>query len=319
MIGDLYHRWVYRFLACLTAWISDSTRYAFSDLMLGASLYLYELVFLSIALCIWLPPKPGEWASCLIVLAVVMMTYGFNFLRTPLATKMSIRVPENIDKDAEIRYVIRRLNELSSSKELSFDEKNDLINASLDEFTRMVDGYQIAHAKRTKLSIFSRQLLRRRIGGVTCPFFQEIVVTSEMFPEDMAHEKAHLVGYAREHDAQFVGYVTMLRSEDPLKYMAYVHRLELLTRMFDVSLDELEGMGLNQRTIMELRRRKSFLDGELEKNSAYRKLLIGLGKVIRSAMLWVFGEGGCKKAYVNTPMLMISAYDPPVTASCGTA
>ena len=319
MIGDLYHRWVYRFLARLTAWISDSTSYAFSDPILGASLYLYELAFLSAALCVWLPPKSGEWANCLIVIAVAMMTYGLNFLRTPLSAKMSLRVPETINKDDEVRYAIRRLNELSSSKELSFDEKNDLINVSLDEFTKKIDGYQIAHAKRTKLSIFSRQLLRRRIGGVTCPFFQEIVVTSEMFPEDMAHEKAHLVGYAREHDAQFVGYATMLRSDDPLKYMAYTHRLELLTKMFDVSLDEIEGMGLNRRTIMELRRRESFLAEELDKNSAYRRLLIGLGKVIRSAMLWAFGEGGCKKAYVNTPLLMISAYDPPVTTSCGTA
>jgi hypothetical protein len=262
-----------------------------------------------IILSVWQPPKLSESYGILVVIVIVMMTYGFNFLRTPVWRKMSLKIPETINQEAELEYAIRRLNELSASKELSFAEKNEHINHALDEFIKVTEGYQILYAKRTKFSLFSKQLLRRRVGGLMCPFFQEIIVTSEMFPEDISHEKAHLVGYARESEAQFVGYATMLNSDESLRYMAYTQRLDMLIRMFDLSLDDLKG--LNKRTLMEFKRRKTFLDEEFAKNSTYRRSLVSLGKIIRSFMLRMFGEGSCENAYINSPLLMISAYDPP--------
>jgi hypothetical protein len=308
-IGDWYHRWIYCLLARLTAGVSDSTRFAFSDPLLGGSLFIYELIVLA---AIWNPSYgTSDLYVTALVLGLVMLTYGLNFLRAPLKTKMALVIPKTLNQSAEVDYVVKRLNELSPSRELSFEEQNERINSALAEFSKRVDGYQVPHAKRTKISLFSKYLLRRRIGGVMCPFFQEIVVTSKLFPEDIAHEKAHLVGYARECEAQFVGYVVMFNSEDPLKYLAYTHRLDMLIRMFDLSMDELEAKGLNQRTVREFRYKRAFLDEEFAKNSTYRKLLVKLGTGIRSMMLRVFGEGNCKDAYVETPLLMVSAYDPP--------
>lgn len=310
MIGDLYHRWVFPLVARLTSIVTDSTSFPFCDVFLGAGLFVHELLILWVVIALWQPPRPSDLLGALVILAIAMLTYGLNFLRSRLMTRMRI-VPEDIHRDRELQYAIERLNELSPSKELSFQEKNDLINLALDQFVLRTESYHVPHAQKTKFSTFSKHLLRRRIGGLMCPFFQEIIVSSELFPEDIAHEKAHLVGYARESEAQFVGFASMLHSTEPIQYLAYAQRLDLLIRMFDLSMDEIEAKGLNQRTLTEMRRRRLMLEQAFAQNSRYRKLLIRAGQEIRSLMLRAFGEGNCKDAYVNTPLSMISAYDPP--------
>jgi len=310
-IGDWYHKWIYRFLAWLTSRFTDLTDYALTDLLLWAALFVYEIAFVAIIFTWHSGASLADLYKVLIFVGVAMLLYGFNAFRTPVEEKMGLVIQANLDRNEELGYVIRRLNGLSGSAKLSFKEANERMNKSLDEFSEEVDGYQIVHSKKTKMSLFSKLLLRRRILGLMNPFFQEIIVTSDLFLDAIAHEKAHLVGYAKEAEAQFVGYAFMLNGGEPLQYLAYLQRIDMLMIMFDLDTADVGRMGLNKRTIDELSSRDAIMRNECGRNSYYRKFLVSIGKRIRSAMLIVFGEGDIENAYVKDPLLMISAYDPP--------
>jgi len=308
-LGDLYHMLVYRSLAEITS-VTDLTKYAIMDVGLGAALFINEIVLLTVALSILAPPKESSTFGLVATLAFFMLAYGLNFFRSPVTSKMGLTVSDLVDPREEMLYAIGRLKELESSAPVGPEELNHRINESLDSFLFSVNGYYTPHATRTKRSLFSKWLFRRKVIGLACPLFQEVVMTTDLFPEAIAHEKAHAAGYIRESEAQFIGYAA-LHSDPKLRRLAYVQRLDMLMSAFDVSVEDCLTMGLDERTASELNLRNSKLDEEVRKNSAYRKVMNFFGRSTRSIMLFLFGQGNLDTAYLNSPLLIISAYDPP--------
>jgi hypothetical protein len=87
--------------------------------------------------------------------------------------------------------------------------------------------------KRSVLSLYFR---RAAIDGMTDPFFLEIIVNPDLLdierPFVVAHEWAHLAGYADESEANFVAWLTCLRGDALARYSgwlaAYEHALRAL-------------------------------------------------------------------------------------------
>lgn len=336
-VGDLYHKYVYKHIARGTSALTDSTNYAISDAVLGAALFLPEIVvgvagnlgyhYIKRGIESGKPPKASEFMGTAIVLGIGALAYGFNLLRTPIERKLQLDIPEELDEENEFSYTIGRLNELANSPKLSFQEVNERVNDVLDSLVMRVEGYEVRHSRKIKMSIFSRYLLRREIGGLMNPFIQEVVMTSEMFPENIAHEKAHLVGYSREYEAQFMGYLAMLNSGDiSLKYLAYVQRLDLLVSKHikswlessgvvdainetDIVRSKLESKGLNKRTLEEFVERREHFRREFAKNSRYRKFLIRIERSVRSGILKLLGQDDISTAYIKKPLKLMAAYD----------
>ncbi len=64
------------------------------------------------------------------------------------------------------------------------------------------------------------------ISGLLAPFFLETYVNPDLTPPErpavLAHEWAHLSGFAREEDASFVGVLTALGADVPSRYSAWL-------------------------------------------------------------------------------------------------
>jgi hypothetical protein len=89
--------------------------------------------------------------------------------------------------------------------------------------------------KRSLLSFYFR---RAAIDGMTDPFFLEIILNTDLLvierPFVIAHEWAHLAGYADESEANFVAWLTCLRGDALARYSgslaAYEHAAGALPR-----------------------------------------------------------------------------------------
>ncbi len=341
-IGDAYHKHVYRHYISLAGKVSDLSKFCLSDVLLGLSLIYEEMALLVGGLLAYgtieIITSDEETSKKMLdvtsvylrmgigatsVIALLMASYFTNYLRTPLKRKIALEEHEP-EPNTELQYCIDRLNELSVTKPLSFPEVNNEVNASLDTFIEKLEGYRVSHPKRIKSSLFSKQLQKRGAQGLMNPLFPEIVVISELFPEAIAHEKSHLVGYPLESDAEFIGYASMKTSGNPaLQYLAYRHRLQMVLDRFGrvfvdengAEFSELDGlrlMGLNERTLEELRALKTHFNSIEAKTTKYVGLKKHLEEKVRSFFLKHTGQGSIEKAYTEAPLGLISAFDPPL-------
>ena len=77
--------------------------------------------------------------------------------------------------------------------------------------------------KRSLLTLYFR---RAAIDGMTDPFFLEVIVNTDVLeierPFVIAHEWAHLAGYADESEANFVAWLTCLEGDSLARYSGWV-------------------------------------------------------------------------------------------------
>ncbi len=77
--------------------------------------------------------------------------------------------------------------------------------------------------KRSLLSPFFRA---SGVSGMLGPFFLETLINPDLTgperPFVLAHEWAHLSGFAPESDASFVGFLTALAADPPSQYSAWL-------------------------------------------------------------------------------------------------
>ena len=89
--------------------------------------------------------------------------------------------------------------------------------------------------KRSLLALYFR---RAAVDGMTDPIFLEIVVNPDVLPVErpfvIAHEWAHLAGYAGESEANFIAWLTCTKGDDLARYSgalaAYEHAASALSR-----------------------------------------------------------------------------------------
>ncbi len=338
-MGDLYHKHVYRHLCTASSKVVDSTRFCFTDLLLGIRHIPGEIQLGALAYLIYSSatnPSPGEEGgyipplvlagkSILTIFGLTMAMYGSNMFRTPLPQKLRIQ-PANLDFEAEIAYTIDQLNRLSDATPLCAKELNHKINESLERVVIQVEGYAVKHTKTVKTSFFARECIRRSTLGLYNPIFHEVVSNSPLSLETIAHEKAHAAGYARETEAQLIGYMAMRESDNPfIQYLAYRQRLDMTLDNYvdtllpkrpkgtwlNAALSKLSERGLNQRTVEELRQENDYIKAIRNDRSRYRRFKDKISRQIHSLLLFSTKQGGIHKAYVAVPLRYISAYDPP--------
>jgi hypothetical protein len=77
--------------------------------------------------------------------------------------------------------------------------------------------------KKTLLAVFFRA---SGVDGMHAPFLLETLINPDLTPPErpavLAHEWAHLAGFAPEADASFVGLLAALRADAPSRYSAWL-------------------------------------------------------------------------------------------------
>lgn len=235
-----YSRWLYPALQANLTSLSNRSPIALFDVAI--------VVFILIAIGIWtwsirLARKKqmirSLWrgfVATLTLLAIVYLwflgSWGLNYARPPLESTLhydAARItPEAVRVLAE--YSIDRANETHAAGHAAGfpaidDHPQSLIDA-LHQVEKELGRPRPTIVATPKWSIFTPFYRASGVSGQLGPFFLETILNPDLTgperPAVLAHEWAHLSGYAPESDASFVGLLAALRAGPAAEYSAWL-------------------------------------------------------------------------------------------------
>ncbi len=248
--ADFYTDHIYTFIRDPISHIVERLRFPLGEMLmyLGAILLIMAVVFL--ILLIFFGKKKGYTAfvsvyikSIIILILIVLLIYSVQWL-TPYRSSV-LGKKSNTDREytiEEIRtlylYIVDNINEecenvprddngnvIYDSKEVAEQKLSAAMNDISNEYTRL-EGYY----PTIKAAWCSDVLDWMGIGGYTYPYTMELTYNKYInrfyFPTLYAHESSHHMGYYKEHEANFLSFVSCSGSDDPvLRYSAYYYML----------------------------------------------------------------------------------------------
>ncbi|MFQ5772267.1 MAG: DUF3810 domain-containing protein [bacterium] len=166
--------------------------------------------------------------------------WGINYFRVPLRTKLNLEnVQLSFDAfDSTFAQIIDRGNELNLS--YSIKEVKEL-NAIIDEtYPKVLTNLGLPKVPATSKikTFFGNWILNKTTtSGWLSPFFHEVHYNSDLLifelPFVLAHEKAHLMGYTSEAEANFLAHLVCTIAPDPL--CQYSGHLQVLGYFFQTA------------------------------------------------------------------------------------
>lgn len=170
------------------------------------------------------------WAAALYL--VFLGSWGLNYRRVRLIDTLdfdSTRVSEDGVRTL-VTTAAARLNALHAPAHASgWPADPDIDPALQSAFAtaqRDLGATRLAVPARPKRSMLNPYFRRAVVDGMTDPFFLETLVASDLLPLERpfvtAHEWAHLAGYGDEGEANFVGWLACMHSDEPRQYSAWI-------------------------------------------------------------------------------------------------
>lgn len=187
-------------------------------------------------------PTLGRWAvwrgaivrtatTIAALYVVFLMTWGLHYRRVPLETRLRADLTR-LTSQAHVELATTAASELNR---LSQAPRQPLATGAIDpSLARAFEDAQLALGSRRlavpgrpKRSLLLEWYFRRAgVDGMTNPYLLETMVLSDVLPVErpmvVAHEWAHLAGYANEGDANFVGWLTCLHGSNAAQYSAWL-------------------------------------------------------------------------------------------------
>ena len=167
-----------------------------------------------------------------VVYVVFLVMWGLNYRRVPIEQKLDfdrtrITEPRAFELAAES---VRRLNALHRPAHAVATTHGGVDRAALE--SSFADGLRALGSGRSpstgrpKQSLLGYYFRYAAIDGMTDPIFLEIILNPDLHtfeqPEVLAHEWAHLAGYADESEANFVAWLTTLRGDALAQYSGWL-------------------------------------------------------------------------------------------------
>lgn len=198
---------------------------------------------------------------------VFLALWGLNYRRIPLEAKLAYD-PTRVTREATFRLgeiAVERLNLLEPAKPDGGLASQAALESAFAEVQQRLGATRTARVAAPKRSMLSWYFRRAGIDGMTDPFFLEIILNPDMLPVEqpfaLAHEWAHLAGYANESDANFLAWLTCVRADAGLQYSgwlgAYRYVVAALPRADRMSLESRLATGVRRDLVlisMRLRR-----------------------------------------------------------------
>jgi len=170
---------------------------------------------------------PAAAVTAAILYLWFLIFWGFNYRRVPLEQKLAYDATR-ITRDHALelaRLAVGRANETVERARASTLEEDTLLSA-LRAVQSALRGSPLASAPEPKRSLLSLYFRRAAIDGMTDPFFLEIIVNPDVLASErpfvLAHEWAHVAGYADESEANFIAWLTCLRGSPAAQYSAWL-------------------------------------------------------------------------------------------------
>jgi len=175
--------------------------------------------------------------------------WGLNYRRVPLEQKLDYD-RARLTRDAAIRFTndaAARVNAgYAAAHSAAFTR--EALETPFAETQMALGATRLAVPGVPKLSLLNYYFRRAAIDGMTNPYFLEIIVNPDVLeferPFVIAHEWAHLAGYAVEEEANFVAWLTCIRGNASQQYSGwlagYRHGLAAVPREDQATLTALD-------------------------------------------------------------------------------
>lgn len=239
-IERLYSRGVYPGLQRVLTGASNMTSLAVLDALIALAAFgaLACIVFRIRA------RRPVRWGRVLLQLAgdatvtaavvylAFLAAWGLNYRRVPLRETLEFD-QARVTRDALVKLTglaVEELNRLHAPAHArAWPALDDIQIVLTPDFVAAEGDLGLsgtAVTGRPKRSLLSWYFQRAAIDGMTNPFALEILVNPEVLPFErpmiVAHEWAHLAGFAEESEASFVGWIACVRGGDQSRYSAWL-------------------------------------------------------------------------------------------------
>jgi hypothetical protein len=167
-----------------------------------------------------------------VVYVVFLLTWGFNYRRVPLTSKIdfdetAITMPAARDLT---RRAVDEVNAhyVQAHSELTLGDPV-MTRGFAEAFARAQQTAgvrQLARTARPKRSLLDRFFRAAAVEGMTDPFFLETLMASGLLPFErpavIAHEWSHLAGFADEGEANFIGWLTCIQASPAARYSGWL-------------------------------------------------------------------------------------------------
>lgn len=156
-----------------------------------------------------------------------LAAWGMNYRRVPLQEQLAYD-SSRLTRDRAMQFARAAVDQVNALRPSAASGPSD--DASLAEGLFGVQR-QLGIERRLlptspKRSLLERYFRTAAIDGMTDPFFLEIIVNPEVLPSErpfvLAHEWAHLAGYADESEANFVAWLTCIRGSAAARYSGWL-------------------------------------------------------------------------------------------------
>jgi Protein of unknown function (DUF3810) len=239
-IERYYADWAYPALQSeLTSW-SNTSGFSLFDVLLLCVALTFAVGWLRTIGNAWRRRSPRPLARAAAVTLVLSSVgyvwfacaWGLNYARTPLEAAIGYDAAR-VTPAALRRLADRAVAEVNRTHDAAhatgFAEIGEmpppLVNALHTVERRL--GRPVpttpGRPKRTLLAMFFRA---SGVDGMHAPFLLETLLNPDLTPPErpavLAHEWAHLAGYAPEDDASFVGLLAALRADAPSQYSGWL-------------------------------------------------------------------------------------------------
>lgn len=179
-----------------------------------------------------------------------LITWGLNYRRVPLEARLDFD-RARITHEGARRFAalaIERVNE-GYARAHAETFRPEALQYSFAEAQSLLGSDRFATTGRPKRSLAGLYFRFAAIDGMTVPVFLEVILNPDVLPVErpsvLAHEWAHLAGYADESEANFLAWIAGVRSSDPVaQYSAWLdacsHATSALPRSVRASLPRLD-------------------------------------------------------------------------------
>jgi hypothetical protein len=243
LVESWYASRVYPSLQPAVTGLSNRAPFAFFDALIAAA----AVWLVATAVRIVRGPRKGSRlfaafrasanvaALAAVVYLAFLLLWGLNYRRVPLDQRVDFartRVTPAAARSLAAK-VVERANvlqgQLPRASWPDWPETAETLKGPFSRVQRQLGAGWVARPGRPKWSILSFYFERAAVDGMTDPFFLEVLVNRSLLPFErpavLAHEWAHLAGYAGESEASFVGWLSCLQGPPALEYSAHLSLL----------------------------------------------------------------------------------------------
>lgn len=169
-----------------------------------------------------------------------LIAWGLNYRREPLTAKLdydpaSVSVASlSVLSEETVDYLNGLYPTVDGKQWPAFIDLPGRFGRAFDEAQRRLGVERTAVAGRPKTTLLLPYFERAGIDGMLNPFLLEVLVNDTVMPYErpflVAHEWAHLAGYANEAEASYVGFLVCLAGDVQSQYSAWLFLLPQLVR-----------------------------------------------------------------------------------------